>query len=36
MDIAKAKEFILIPILDDTKIFISKSLDKILEQNGED
>ena len=36
MDIAKAKEFILIPLLDDTKIFISKSLDKILEQNGED
>lgn len=36
MDIARAKEFILIPLLDDTKIFISKSLDKILDQNGED
>lgn len=36
MDIVKAKEFILMPVLIDDKIFISKSLDKILEKNGDD
>ena len=36
MDIVKAKEFILMPVLIDDKIFVSKSLDKILEKNGDD
>lgn len=36
MDIARAKEFILMPLFDERKIFISKSLDKIVEKNGED
>lgn len=36
MDAAKAKEFILMPPLDDSKIFISKSLDKLIDKNGDD
>lgn len=37
MDIAKAKEFILIDVCSsDDKIIISDTLDKILEYNGED
>jgi len=35
MDAVKAKEFILIPLLDDSKIYISKSLEKLIEKNGE-
>lgn len=35
MDTARAKEFILIPLLDDSKIYISKSLDTLIEKNGE-
>lgn len=36
MDITRAKEFMLLPLFDESKIFISKSLDKIVEKNGED
>lgn len=35
MDAVKAKEFILIPLLDDSKIYISKSLDTLIEKNRE-
>ena len=35
MDITLAKEYILIPLLDEDKIFISKDLDKILAKNGD-
>ena len=35
MDITLAKEYMLIPLLDEDKIFISKDLDKILAKNGE-